>query len=70
MSWHWSGRVQTQIGLSSNNELYLSKNNFGNAYKLVYETGTWGINISGNASSASNSDMLDGYHASAFVKMK
>lgn len=52
MSWHWSGRVQTQIGLCSNNELYLSKNNFGNAYRLVYETGTWGINISGNATSA------------------
>lgn len=50
MSWHWSGRVQTQIGLGSNNELYLSKDNFSNAYKLVYETGTWGINISGSAS--------------------
>lgn len=56
MSWHWSGRVQTQIGLGSNNELYLSKNNFGNAYKLVYETGTWGINISGNAASATKSE--------------
>lgn len=52
LSWHWSGRVQTQIGLASNGELYLSKNNFANAYKLVYETGTWGINISGNAATA------------------
>lgn len=62
MSWHWSGRVQTQIGLGSNNELYLSKNNFGNAYRLMYETGTWGINISGNAASATNADTVDGYH--------
>ena len=69
MSWHWSGRVQTQIGLSSNNELYLSKNNFGNAYRLVYETGTWGINISGNASSAGNADTVDGEHASAFTRI-
>ena len=29
-----------------------SKNNFANAYKLVYETGTWGINITGNANTA------------------
>lgn len=27
-------------------------------------SGTWGINISGNASSATNADKLDGYHAS------
>ena len=52
LSWHWAGRVQTQIGLASNGELYLSKNQFANAYKLVYETGTWGINISGNATTA------------------
>lgn len=56
MSWHWSGRVQTQIGLGSDNELYLSKNDFGNAYKLMYETGTWGINITGNAASATKSE--------------
>lgn len=62
LSWHWEGRVQTQIGLASNNELYLSKNNFGNAYKLVYETGTWSINILGNANSATNADTLDGVH--------
>ena len=67
MSWHWSGRVQTQIGLCSNNELYLSKNNFGNAYRLVYETGTWNISITGNASTATNADTLDGYHLSTIV---
>lgn len=67
MSWHWSGRVQTQIGLGSDNELYLSKNNFGNAYRLMYETGTWGINISGNAASATNADKLDGCHYNSFA---
>lgn len=67
MSWHWGGRVQTQIGLGSDNELYLSKNNFGNAYRLMYETGTWGINISGNAASATNADKLDGCHYNSFA---
>jgi hypothetical protein len=53
LAWHWAGRVQTQIGLGSNGELYLSKNQFSNAYKLVYETGTWGISITGNATTSS-----------------
>ena len=70
MSWHWSGRVQTQIGLGSNNELYLSKDNFSNAYKLMYETGTWGINITGNAASATNADKLDGYHENSFLRYR
>lgn len=63
LSWHWSGRVQTQIGLASNNELYLSKDQFSHAYKLVYETGTWGINISGTASNVivNNSDANSTY---------
>lgn len=52
LSWHWGGRVQTQIGLGSNGELYLSKNNFANSYRLVYETGTWEININGSAAAA------------------
>ena len=29
-------------------------------------SGTWGINISGNAATATNADKLDGYHASSF----
>lgn len=62
LSWHWGGRVQTQIGLSSNGELYLSKDQFSHAYRLVYEAGTWGINISGNA------DTVDGLHASSFYQ--
>ena len=58
LSWHWSGRVQTQIALASNNELYLSKDQFAHAYKLLYENGgTWNI-------TAANADTVDGYHAS------
>lgn len=30
-------------------------------------SGTWGINISGNADSATNADKLDGYHASDII---
>ena len=69
LSWHWSGRVQTQIGLSSDGNLYLSKDGFSTKYKLVYETGTWGINISGNAATATNADKLDGYHAQDFLRI-
>ena len=31
-------------------------------------SGTWGINISGNANTATDADTLDGYHASSLVK--
>ncbi len=53
LTWHWSGRVAAQIGLASNGYLYTAPLTATNWYKLVYESGTWGINISGNASSAS-----------------
>lgn len=36
LSWHWSGRVQTQIGLSSGGDLYLSKDQFANYYLLLH----------------------------------
>lgn len=35
--------------------------------RLVENKGTWGINISGNAASATNADKLDGYHASDII---
>ena len=44
-----------------------SAHNHDSAYPSVTGTrasGTWGINISGNAASATNADKLDGYHAS------
>ena len=40
ISFHWGGRVQTQIGLASNNELYISKDNFSSRYRIVYENGS------------------------------
>ena len=44
-----------------------SAHNHDSAYPSVTGTrasGTWGINISGNAASATNADKVDGYHAS------
>ena len=52
LSWHWSGRVAAQIGLASNGYLYTAPCTGTSFYKLVYESGTWGINISGNAGSS------------------
>lgn len=64
LAWYWSGRVQAQIGLGSDNHLYISENNFTNAYRIVMETGTWGIGISGNAATATNaSNTQSGYGA-------
>lgn len=53
LSFHWSGRVAAQIGLASNGYLYTAPSTGTTFYKLVYESGTWGINISGNAATAS-----------------
>lgn len=69
LTWHWSGRVAAQIGLASNGYLYTAPLTATNWYKLVYESGTWAINISGNANyatSAGNADTVDGYHAGSF----
>mgnify|MGYP006961861860 CR=1 FL=1 len=33
----------------------------------MYETGSWGINISGNAACATNADKLDGRHYNSFA---
>ena len=63
LAWHWSGRVQTQIGLGSNGELYVSGNQFSNAYRLMYENGgTWGISINGNSGSSTRTT-YQGNHA-------
>ena len=59
LAWHWQGRVAAQIGLASNGYLYTAPLTNTNWYKLVYESGTWGINISGTAA---DSDKLDGLH--------
>ena len=47
-----------------------SAHNHDSAYPSVTGTrasGTWGINISGNAASATNADKVDGYHASDII---
>lgn len=47
-----------------------SAHNHDSAYPSVTgarASGTWGINISGNAASATNADKLDGYHASDII---
>ena len=53
--------------ISWNNNPVLHSGNY-NSYAPKLDgtgaTGTWGINISGNAATATNADTLDGYHAS------
>ena len=52
LAWHWSGRVAAQIGLASSGWLYEAPSTGTNFYKIVCETGTWGIGITGNAATA------------------
>lgn len=61
LAFHWGGRVAAEIGLASNGYLYVSPSSNVSAtmYKLMYEYGTWGIDISGTANKAS---MLDGFN--------
>ena len=35
----------------------------------MYETGTWSINITGNAASATNADTVDGVHANQLCRI-
>lgn len=57
LTWHWSGRVAAQIGLNSNGYLYEAPATGTNFYKLVYESGTWSINVSGSAGSVAWSNV-------------
>lgn len=50
---------------------FLNENNYNNYAPTKTgggASGTWGINISGNAASATNADKLDGYHASDLLR--
>lgn len=51
LTWHWGGRVAAQIGLASNGYLYEAPATGTSFYRLVYESGTWGINVTGSAGS-------------------
>lgn len=60
MTFHWSNRVQAQIGLASNGWLYTTAGYGGdlttNSHRFVIEEGgTWGISVSGNAATATQS---------------
>lgn len=57
LTWHWSGRVAAQIGLASNGYLYEAPATGTNFYRLVYESGTWGINVTGSAGSVAWSNV-------------
>lgn len=57
LTWHWSGRVAAQIGLGSNGYLYEAPATGTNFYRLVYESGTWGINVTGSAGSVAWSNV-------------
>lgn len=51
LAWHWSGRVAAQIGLASNGYLYTAPSTGTSFYKLVYESGSWGISVTGSSGS-------------------
>ena len=57
LSFHWGGRVAAQIGLASNGMLYINNNAASStAFNriVVEDGGTYSINISGNAATASS----------------
>ncbi len=59
----------TDVNLYLGTRLVLNSSNY-NSYAPTLTgggaSGTWAINITGNAATATNADTLDGYHASAF----
>ena len=62
------------MGKYNGTELYYRTRNGDNGtwnswLRLVHNSGTWGISITGNAATATNSDTVDGYHASSFAKI-
>lgn len=76
ISFHWGARYARRLGMRSDgniawdDSIILRADNF-NSYAPKLDgtgaSGTWNINISGNALTATNADMVDGYHASAFA---
>lgn len=53
LGFHWSNRNAAQIGMASNGYLYECPGTGTTFYKLMYESGTWGISITGNATTCS-----------------
>lgn len=60
LAWHWSGRVAAQIGLASNGYLYEAPVTGTSFYKLVYESGSWDISVTGNANTANYQNCVAG----------
>jgi hypothetical protein len=60
LAWHWAGRVVAQIGLASSGYLYVNPNSQSSTgyYKMVYESGTWGISVTGSSGSATTAQTL------------
>lgn len=55
LAWHWSGRVQAQIGLASDNHLYISEDGNFSSPKLIIHSGNIGsqsVNYANSAGSA------------------
>ena len=56
LAWHWSGRVQAQIGLASDNHLYISEDgSFGSPQLIIHagNIGSQSVNYATTAGSAS-----------------
>ena len=67
---HMLGIKDDGTGYIDSNTILHSGNYNSYAPKLdgTGATGTWGINISGNAATATNADTLDGFHESSFSR--
>ena len=56
LAWHWSGRVQAQIGLASDNHLYISEDGSFGSPKLIIHAGNIGSQSVNYATSAGSAD--------------
>lgn len=58
LAWHWSGRVQAQIGLSSDNHLYISEDGSFSSPKLIIHAGNIGSQSVSYATSAGSANYV------------
>ena len=68
LAWHWSGRVQAQIGLASDNHLYISEDGSFSTPRLILHSGNTyvsngkGIINGSTITQVDNADTIDDYH--------
>ena len=70
LSWHWSGRVQAQIGLWTDGHLYISEDGSFSTPRLIIHSGNIGsqsVNYATSAGNSNNADKLDGYHGKDYL---